>query len=49
MQASTQNPQAKYLTPAVEELKTLVEGKLQQRFADGLISTTGVKYFACGF
>ena len=40
MQASTQNPQAKYLTPAIEELKTLVGGKLQHRFADSLISTT---------
>ncbi len=40
MQANVQNPQLKYTTAAVEELKTLVAEKLQQRFAEGLVSST---------
>ena len=40
MQANIKDPHLKYLTPAVEELKTQVAEKLQNRFADGLVSTT---------
>ena len=40
MHANIQSPHLKYLTPAVEELKTLVAEKLQQRFADGVLSST---------
>ena len=40
MHANIQNPQLKYTTAAVEELKTLVAEKLQQRFTDGLVSST---------
>ena len=40
MQANIKNPHLKYLTPAVEELKAKVEEKLQNRFADGLVSAT---------
>ena len=40
MHANIKDPHLKYLTPAVEELKAKVEEKLQQRFADGLVSST---------
>lgn len=40
MNANIKDPHLKYLTPAVEELKAKVEEKLQQRFADGLVSAS---------
>ncbi len=40
MHANIKDPHLKYLTPAVEELKAKVEAKLQQRFNEGLVSTT---------
>jgi NADH-quinone oxidoreductase subunit C len=40
MHANIKDPHLKYLTLAVEELKAKVEEKLQQRFADGLISAS---------
>lgn len=40
MHANIKDPHLKYQTPAVEELKAKVEEKLQQRFADGLVSST---------
>ena len=40
MQANIKDPHLKYLTPAVEELKTQVAEKLQNRFAEGLVSAT---------
>ncbi len=40
MQANIKDPHLKYLTLAVEELKAQVAEKLQNRFAEGLVSTT---------